>query len=237
MNSVFEKITLYDFFGYLIPGITFETIICISTYFKALSGTSGGADFIAFSTMAGYLYVFYFLLGYVIGIIFSEISRWIFTNVDKKLKKSYYERVADELSIQGNTIWKSLILSGLVDKNDPEPACCAKILNDYIQVMQGNIQADDKYKRIHDYSSYATMCKNLSAAILVGGLLSCWMLFPVCGFANTVIIAVTSLLVTIVFGFRYERFNVKKGIYTVTWFVTKNVAGQKNSANKGENTK
>ncbi len=27
MNSVFEKITLYDFFGYLIPGITLEIII------------------------------------------------------------------------------------------------------------------------------------------------------------------------------------------------------------------
>ena len=73
MSTVIEKITLYDFFGYLIPGITFETLLCIA-YLVSLGGEAAMRTVTQMSGIGGSLYIFFFLMGYVLGLLLSEIA-------------------------------------------------------------------------------------------------------------------------------------------------------------------
>lgn len=274
MSSVFEKITLYDFFGYLIPGITFETIICALWLLSEYVGTSVGI-LESLPEINGYIYVVYFLLGYFFGLLISEIARWICNGVDacrrhrykkalenqmapaqtcpiaraqNKADKSgkqrhssmpYFVKVKHDVKIQDAVIWKALINSGLVGKDEtmPDSSSNVNLIEKYFKLMFSNIQADEKYKRIHDYASYSTMCKNLSLAVLLAGMISLMRLYRTCDLLETVLIALACLAVSCVLFVRYGRFEVKKGVYTVAWFVAKNSDNAKNEHEKTGNDK
>lgn len=43
-------------------------------------------------------------------------------------------------------------------------------LLNYLPMIYGTVQSDEKYKRLHNYASSETMYKNLTAAVLLGGI-------------------------------------------------------------------
>ena len=91
----------------------------------------------------------------------------------------------------------------------------------YLPAVYGIVQSDEAYKRIHNYASSETMYKNLSAAVLFGGLIEIlYLIHTVQATWSCGIIAVWLLSVALLMH-RYYRFKIKKYAYSLIWFIEK----------------
>ena len=221
MNSAIEKITLYDFFGYLIPGLTFLLLAAAGPVFEYKEMQELIAD------NTGIVVSVSLLCGFVCGLVLSEVFGLI-SDIYKKAKKKYFagngETQKSELDVleEGSGINKESIRRAIERSGYKRGHnSSGKILS----IMYGNIQADEQYKRIHNYASSEVLAKNLATAVLAGGLAEIiWMaltgnrLFSkgVSGLISVIWLCVFLLLVR-----RYRKFGKKKERYTVIWFVQK----------------
>lgn len=213
MNSVLEKITLYDFFGYFIPGITCITLIFIYPFCIC------DIEIIKYLKYNEILGV-WLLLGFINGILISEISRIIYSKIFKINKNCYWQFICDSLEYSSLAVQNALINSHLYnDENNHMET--DRLIAKYFCKMYGNIQIDEAYKRIHNYASCETMYKNMSLAVLLGTLpIIVW------GITNLilkycVLMMVLWLGISLVFAHRFYRFRVKKDTYAIIWFMQK----------------
>lgn len=214
MNSIIEKITLYDFFGYLIPGSVFMSLLLVRLLQEL--GSDGLTDLKDFKSQ---LTVLFLLWSFLSGLILSELARVISDFVDKRgLKDRYVNSVKKAANIDGSMLKEVIKKSKLVENGDLIQN--TNLLN-YLPMIYGTVQSDEKYKRLHNYASSETMYKNLTAAVLLGGIPEILFLPQKlqCGIiAGIVVVWILSVILLMR---RYYRFRIKKSAYSLIWFIEK----------------
>ncbi len=208
-----EKITLYDLFGYLLPGCVLNVIIGYAMHEEiyALHEKMQGDK----STL---FWFGFFIFSYVEGLILSEVSGHIVRQVNKYKRNgedkdggTRDKQIASALSnyLQEN---KKEILEKLKNKDDR---------NFYMAALYFDIQMDSQYNRIHNYASASTMYRNLAMALVVGML--------VLGGYRILTIHLTIILSIgiIALGIRSKRFAIKKKQYALVGFIGKYSGKQK----------
>ena len=214
MNSIIEKITLYDFFGYLIPGSVFMSLLLVRLIQEL--GSDGLTDLKDFKSQ---LTVLFLLWSFLSGLILSELARVISDFVDKRgLKDRYVNSVKKAANIDGSMLKEAIKKSKLVENGDLIQN--TDLLN-YLPMIYGTVQSDEKYKRLHNYASSETMYKNLTAAVLLGGIPEILFLPQKlqCGIiAGIVVVWIFSVILLMR---RYYRFRIKKSAYSLIWFIEK----------------
>lgn len=214
MNSIIEKITLYDFFGYLIPGSVFMSLLLVRLIQEL--GSDGLTDLKDFKSQ---LTVLFLLWSFLSGLILSELARVISDFVDKRgLKDTYVNSVKKAANIDGSMLKEAIKKSKLVENGDLIQN--TDLLN-YLPMIYGTVQSDEKYKRLHNYASSETMYKNLTAAVLLGGIPEILFLPQKlqCGIiAGIVVVWILSVILLMR---RYYRFRIKKSAYSLIWFIEK----------------
>ena len=214
MNSIIEKITLYDFFGYLIPGTVFMSLLLVRLIQEL--GSDGLTDLKDFKSQ---LTVLFLLWSFLSGLILSELARVISDFADKRgLKDRYVNSVKKTANIDGSMLKEAIKKSKLVENGDLIQN--TDLLN-YLPMIYGTVQSDEKYKRLHNYASSETMYKNLTAAVLLGGIPEILFLPQKlqCGIiAGIVVVWILSVILLMR---RYYRFRIKKSAYSLIWFIEK----------------
>lgn len=214
MNSIIEKITLYDFFGYLIPGSVFMSLLLVRIIQEL--GSDGLTDLKDFKSQ---LTVLFLLWSFLSGLILSELARVISDFVDKRgLKDRYVNSVKKAANIDESMLKEAIKKSKLVENGDLIQN--TDLLN-YLPMIYGTVQSDEKYKRLHNYASSETMYKNLTAAVLLGGIPEILFLPQKlqCGIiAGIVVVWILSVILLMR---RYYRFRIKKSAYSLIWFIEK----------------
>ena len=214
MNSIIEKITLYDFFGYLIPGSVFMSLLLVRLILEL--GSDGLTDLKDFKSQ---LTVLFLLWSFLSGLILSELARVISDFADKRgLKDRYVNSVKKTANIDGSMLKEAIKKSTRVENGDLIQN--TDLLN-YLQMIYGTVQSDEKYKRLHNYASSETMYKNLTAAVLLGGIPEILFLPQKlqCGIiAGIVVVWILSVILLMR---RYYRFRIKKSAYSLIWFIEK----------------
>lgn len=225
MSSIIEKITLYDFFSYLIPGTVFLSLLCLRVVQEA--DGSVPTEVTEHQTV---LIILFLLWSFLCGMILSELARLISDMVDRFwLKNRYILKIKETANIDISVLKVALRQSGFegkatVDEDE------VKFLKTYLPAIYSSVQADDNYKRIHNYSSSEAMCKNLTISVLLGGLAEILYLFPRVqqGYAFCIIAMWISSVMLL--AHRYYRFRIKKYAYALIWFIEKqNISGKKES--------
>lgn len=214
MNSIIEKITLYDFFGYLIPGSVFMSLLLVRLLQEL--GSDGLTDLKDFKSQ---LTVLFLLWSFLSGLILSELARVISDFADKRgLKDRYVNSVKKAANIDESMLKEAIKKSKLVENGDLIQN--TDFLN-YLPMIYGTVQSDEKYKRLHNYASSETMYKNLTAAVLLGGIPEILFLPQKlqCGIiAGIVVVWILSVILLMR---RYYRFRIKKSAYSLIWFIEK----------------
>lgn len=214
MNSIIEKITLYDFFGYLIPGSVFMSLLLVRLIQEL--GSDGLTDLKDFKSQ---LTVLFLLWSFLSGLILSELARVISDFADKRgLKDTYVNSVKKAANIDESMLKEAIKKSKLVENGDLIQN--TNLLN-YLPMIYGTVQSDEKYKRLHNYASSETMYKNLTAAVLLGGIPEILFLPQKlqCGIiAGIVVVWILSVILLMR---RYYRFRIKKSAYSLIWFIEK----------------
>lgn len=214
MSSIVEKITLYDFFGYLIPGSLFTSLLCLRGIQEF-----GNSITEELSEYKSEFLLFFFLWAFLFGLLLSEAARIIADLIERKcLTDRYVSRIRAaaniDLVILGTVIQKSgLADNAVIDKD--------AALEKYLPAIYGVVQSDEKYKRIHNYASSETMYKNLSAAVLFGGLIE--IVYLVQRYQGGWILGIITVWVlsAALLMHRYYRFRIKKYAYSLIWFTEK----------------
>ena len=236
MDSVLEKITLYDILGYLLPGSVLMLLLLYGLKQDELTSAQN-----QWRDNQGFLYFVFFLVSYLVGIVLSEmmtqiwkIGKWFFKKVRKIVKKGdriigirrvnrFIQRKEDKRTekLLIEQIAVALKKSGIKD----ETGVIINSVNDgtfgkrYMQYMYGIIQKYEECKRIHNYASAYVLYKNVAGALLIGAV------FILCNCdCRNHWFGVGCILMSLIFIARGIRFQNKKEDYTVIWFLEKFMA-------------
>ena len=209
MDSVFEKITLYDLFAYFVPGFAFMCLVSAGF----LPGILAHYNSAVWDGMAGYVSFVFLMFSYVVGIAISSVTEFA-------CRKIFHRMEAIDLT----GLKRALLNSGL---NSDEITYLGEgkqpIPQNIALYIYADMQADSNYKRIHNYTSSESLYRNLFGAFLLGGLLT-----ELLGFlegwpmlAQIKYIYAGEAGLAIIFLSRWKRFRKKKMEYAVRWFVGK----------------
>lgn len=214
MESILEKLTLYDLLGYTIPG---SMIIISIKFITFLNGQSAGqAVPYGYIEAGGMGLLIGIVLSYVLGIAISEVSGWLFELIVKPDKK--YDWTEDRVKVTYKEVTAALKKAGLLSGS--ENINNRKELENYQERMYADISIDQTYKRIHNYASALVLYRNLFLAFLISAI----MMFGLC-VMDSVPICIFLIILSIIFLKRSIRFRNKKNKYTVWWFVHKYTLG------------
>lgn len=197
--ELLEKITLYDLLGYTLPG-------CILLYVWGVFGDAGSE--------AGTLFWLVFaVMGYVTGILISEASSWLIGGkiFSEKLKRDAEKKIKIDPEAVKRALKKANVLP------DPKPAADMELVWAYLAVMYADIQTDSNYNRIHNYASAVPLYKNMAVVSALCAVIYAWRQQWIFGAASAVAI--------VLFIHRWRRFEIKKILYTVNWYVNKYLKG------------
>ncbi len=212
MDSIFEKITLYDILGYLFPGAVFVLLVgaipffCIWTkHYSLLKDCGGGIILCAL------------LISYVAGVALSELSN-ILVRERNRDEETVNKFLADRHLEPVDLINRSGIVARKLEGGTS--------LCDCFQIIYADIQTDSAFRRIHNYASAEVMCKNMFMALAAGGVFFAleyvWD-WRFCGFPS--LSSIVSVLIiagmAVLYFFRWKRFYHKKLRYTFLWFEEK----------------
>lgn len=214
MSSIVEKITLYDFFGYLIPGSLFTSLLC----FRGIQ-EFGNSIAEELSEYKSEFLLLFFLWAFLFGLLLSEVARIAADFIERRwLTNRYISKIREDAHID-LAILETVIQKSGLDGNAVIDGNAA--LEKYLPAIYGVVQSDEKYKRIHNYASSETMYKNLSAAVLFGGLIE--IVYLVQRYQGGWIWGIITVWVlsTVLLVHRYYRFRNKKYAYSLIWFTEK----------------
>lgn len=220
MDSVFEKITLYDILGYLLPGSVLMLLLLFGTGPEAILGYLE-----KWSLENGFLYFVFFLASYLVGIALSELMTRVWKYASRVRSRLFKGRNGNRKRIEENyspeQIAVGLHKMGIEDGATDPTTIVTDFRQRYMRQIYGVIQGKEDYKRIHNYASAYVLYKNVTGALGIGTI---YILI------NTgrsyLMFCMTCLFLAMVFAVRAERFQNKKEDYAIVWFmeeVTKNI--------------
>ncbi len=211
--ELLQKLTLYDLFGYTIPGV-------LAVWLFMYGGDVAQMDSLTLGSL-GLLII----LGYVAGALITEVAErmewviewvigWFFKMIHKVCGysgKGYWERICDDYKIS-----KEMIICALdkakVKGYDPADSA-AKLAEKYATYMYSEIQTDPVYDRLDTYASAELLYKNMCLVSLIAAGMG-WryqqnsnLIFGLAG--------------VIFFAIRRVRFAERSKGYTLCWFVQK----------------
>lgn len=224
MESLLEKITLYDILGYFIPGALFWSLLICGMFpeFKKITSEIGGDNI----TYFGFIFV---IFSYVFGIAISSVSRRICWVIQNFGNKNHLDNI--NITVNPSVLEAALIRSGiseseiekennkLKDRNEKT----SSLVKAFSARVFADIQTDTNYKRIHNYSSSESMYKNLAFAFFGGAILP----YILKHFADLEVssqmnlFCIIEIIIGVIFLFRWHRFYRKKIEYTWYWFIKK----------------
>lgn len=196
--DLLQKITLYDLLGYALPG-------CVLLWLWR------GLDICAMGEVSLVGVIVFVGLGYLLGILISEMANLALRawKRSRAAKRSIEER----MQLNPSAIKKALRGAGVLPKRtqlDP-----LNLMWKYLTYMYMDIQCDHRYSRIHNYASAELMYKNMAFVSMIG----------ICVFwqGNQYLYVAACGISMALFLMRWWRFEQKRVIYTVYWFVGKYV--------------
>lgn len=205
MDNFLEKLTLYDLVGYTIPGT-----LCVLIFGGYIWGEKI-SDILKsniFSEYKIYIILGLLIMGYLAGIIVTEIGDWA-VGVLKKLDDVEagigYEKIGYDL------IKAALVESGAISVG--ASICMEEDVDIYMGYMYGELQTDSKYSRLHNYASMELLCQNM--LIATAALIAWWVK---AGFTYGI---VGGLFVEYLFYRRWKLCYQRKKFYVAAWFVQK----------------
>ncbi len=200
--ELLQKLTLYDLFGYTLPGG-----IALLLY-------SGDLSYLADDlTLGGF--VLLIVLGYVAGVMITEFAERLEDLLhkmvgDNKIKK-YWEKICIVYGITDVKLNDALRQAKLIQSAQNDSADV--IVRKYMTYMYSEVQADSQYNRLHNYASAELLYKNMTVvAIFAVGIG-----FVQQNMAEIIIGAIGAVL----FISRRIRFAERSRGYAVCWFIQK----------------
>lgn len=226
MDSFLEKVTLYDFFSYFVPGALCLALTACGLWPELKQYQADINDH-----FYGYIGFALILFSYVSGIALSSIARLLCSiimrpcrYIGKRLKW------LKEPEIDEEALKYALLKSGVSKKsikrvleNIPEQKQGYILVKHFGRRIYADIQVDPTYKRIHNYSSSESMYKNIAFAFLVGGALP-WILKGILQMQilkELLYLFVLEMGLAVIFLARWKRFEKKKNLYALNWFLEK----------------
>ena len=201
--ELLQKLTLYDLLGYALPGGMF-LIICNISKMDELSNISGT------------VLILFFVMAFLAGIMISEVSWGMNRIIDRLTEDRQWNEISQRYALTKDKIDNALVNANYIKAEDGVNDSASKdvdYVKRYMPVMFADIQCDPKYSRIHNYASALLLYKNMvvvSAACAIVGI-SRHSFYEI-------IIGVVGVLC---FFSRSSRFNRKKIVYTICWFLEK----------------
>lgn len=209
MKDILEKLTLYDFLGYAFPGsiVVLTLVFCCGNvaFWKAYK------DLLPYITFAAGI------LSYLSGLLLSEATAEIQLLFKEKALQKEFEEWSDERTFIAAAIKKHRNDSNPVEINN------VKHWEKCMKYMYSAVQIAPETKRVHNYASTEVMCRNLSLACLVSGVILS------IRFSWYVVLAV--LPFALLMKKRAKRFGQKKRAYTIYWFLQNGRLTQTNNGN------
>lgn len=222
MDSLLEKITLYDILGYLFPGSVLMMMVLISYKECMLEVLDKLGD------NTGILYFVFILISYIVGIAASEAAGVIIKTFGLIKKVSLIKKVAEFIKqklqwgkreqdkLLEEQMISALKKSGIKeDERRIRDNIKNKSIKRYVKYMYSILQSSSEYKRIHNYNSAYVMYKNMVIVLIIGEAIMVW------NHAANTYVYISCFIIWILFMIRCYRFSVKTRDYTVTWFVEK----------------
>ncbi len=215
MDSLLEKITLYDILGYMVPGAFFWILILMPLTCQITMEQLEIVEKPGSILLMGAI-----VIVYISGLALSELAKWM-VGIEGILKKLFEALIRSfRRGLPRQTEWpvsQTKIRDALIKSRLVEQAALGTgfDVNKYYHLMNVIVKADTGNKRIHNYASAVVLYKNLVCAsigsFIMGRLFSCMNH----GLVYDMICAVLALI----FFVRQTRFENKIKKYTVIFFV------------------
>ena len=197
--ELLQKLTLYDLFGYTLPGV-----IALLLY-------NGDLSYLADNLTLGGL-VLLIVLGYVAITELADCLECLLNKVpgDNMINK-YWENICKIYGISDAKVNDALQKAKLIESplNDSAGAMARR----YTTFMYSEIQADSQYSRLHNYASAELLYKNM----VVVSVLAMGIGVGQQSMTEIIIGAVSVVL----FVRRWIRFAERSRGYAICWFVQK----------------
>ena len=220
MDSLVEKITLYDVMSYFIPGFLCSTLLVFGLVPELLTHNLG-----AYDKYVGYMTFTFLILSYVAGIAISDMARCLCDVLSKTFLDKKFSGWND-INKDNENLKKALLKSGMSrEKIHPDGNESFGDKQEIMDWIYADIQIDPQYKRIHNYASSESMYKNISMAFLIAVIVQL-VLYPILGFSPwsgriKVFMVLTEFVMAVIFLSRWKTFENKKKAYAYMWFMGK----------------
>lgn len=217
MEKLLEKITLYDFLGFTLPGsiLTYTLYCCTSELPREMIQAIHNVWIKA----AAFL-----MVSYVCGICLSELSKCMIKALQTIFKPSSPANSQIDAAIQ--QYLQSFLKTNNSLSLEEETA---------IRMIYAIIQTDPKYQRVHNYNSMKSLYKNLFGLF---SLLGCYFLIDT--FYHFSQIHLSGFIIFGLFFFSwlmYHRYNQATShlhLYLKSWMIDKMICMQ--TTNQGGNS-
>ena len=154
----------------------------------------------------------YISFGFLFGILLSEFSAFVTEHLKGELCSLSDAGISKEIATKALNNAKVVENLNLTEEE----------IKKHFVNMYSDIQIDKNYGRIHNYASASLLYKNMVVVSFIGILH-----YAFCGNCTNVIIAFCSLGL---FAHRWYRFEKKRFIYTINWYVKKYVTNVENNS-------
>lgn len=199
--QLLEKITLYDLLGYTVPGsITLLVFLGKWAKIEYIKEISELKD------VYGYIFLMFCVVGFLLGILISEISYLIAKHIKINLNTVIIPRK--------EKIMDALKEGGFIDCTEQNFE-----VEKYVKSMYGSIQCDPQYSRIHNYKSSELLNRNMALVCLLAGIwIGGFYQLAVCVRGSTFI---GMIIAAYLFFLRYKKIKSRSYLYTVIWYIEK----------------
>lgn len=162
MEKAFDKLSLYDFFGYIIPG--FLGIWALSVFFNEILGV----NFISMTDQGFIKSVLFLGMSYYVGVILHEISEWLQENVYKKIWKGMpSERFLMDDDSKYSLEFKLRLKEMIKIKYNLLLNNTSKTNQEAFNLMYSEIQSLGKDYKIQLFNALYGMCRNFIAGTIL----------------------------------------------------------------------
>lgn len=206
MNNFLEKFTLYDWFGYMMPGTLCVVMFGWCFYDNRILDILSNDIFKEYKL---YIVLGILVVGYIVGIVLTQIGDFVYNTCIVRLCGNITKKIGYD-KIGYGKIKEALVKSKVIESNTT--IATDKDVDNYMGYIYGDIQTDAKYTRIHNYASMELICKNLSISILAGW--GMWLLGREQNFRMTLVALATVAVLFCRWKFFYQR----KHFYAAAWF-------------------